>query len=382
MKTHQFICKHFFDLDKSLVELNKVNPNLIFVMASRNWFEKCDLTQIHQKNPNAIVIGCSTAGEISKNGVSDNSLVLSALKFNNPILKTAIHQFENMSDSFNAGKEIAKKFDSARTSSVFILGKGLGINGSKVVEGMQSELNKSTVITGGLAGDGALFEKTYVLLNDQMLTNAVVALAIYDKSVEIFTGSHGGWKPFGPLRKVTKSIENVLYTIDNRTALEVYKEYLGDQASKLPGSGLLFPLEILDNDQQKNGIIRTILSINEEEGSITFAGEIGEGKLCRLMHTKNDGLVTGATEAAEMCLQNTSSKNNDDTFAVLISCVGRKLVMNDEIDDEVDAVKNVLNLKNNITGFYSYGEISPGIDDHVCALHNQTMTISYFKDVG
>lgn len=377
MKSNQYICKEFADLDKSLATISQSKPNLIFVMASRNWFEKYDLPKIYKQNPDCVVIGCSTAGEISKNGVSDNTLVLSAISFNKPIFKTAFEKIDTMSDSFKAGKALAKKFEKQRVSSIFVIGKGLGINGSKVVEGMQSEVNKDTVIAGGLAGDGANFEKTFVLLNDQVTSDGVAALAVYDKSVNIFTGSAGGWKPFGPIRKVTKSTENILYTIDDKPALQVYKEYLGDQAAKLPGSGLLFPLEVLDNETQTTGTIRTILAIDEKDGSITFAGEIGQGKLCRLMHTKNDGLVAGARGAAEMCLKNTPV-GDDNAFAVLISCVGRKLVMNDEVDEEVDAVKEVLHLKNNLIGFYSYGEISPG--DEICKLHNQTMTISYFKD--
>lgn len=379
MKSNQIICTDFSDFDKSLATLGQIKPDLILVMASRSWFENCDLTKIYKQIPTAVVLGCSTAGEISKNGVSDETMILSTINFVKPVFKTAFEKFESMNDSFTSGQALARQFDKQRVTSMFVLGKGLGINGSKVVEGIQSEVNKNTIITGGLAGDGALFNKTYVLLNDNVMANGIVALAVYDRSIDIFTGSQGGWKPFGPIRKVTQSNENVLFSIDNKPALQVYKEYLGDQASKLPGSGLLFPLEILDSQNQTSGIIRTILAIDEKNGSITFAGEIGEGKFCRLMHTKNDGLVAGAKQAAEMCLKKTAVAD-DNAFAVLISCVGRKLVMCDEIDDEIDIVKEILHLNSNMIGFYSYGEISPSLNPESSTLHNQTMTISYFKD--
>lgn len=378
MKMKQVHCTQFTELDQQLKSLVEFNPNVVIVHAGKKWFEQYDMKKISQHLPKATVIGCSTAGEISHTGTHDNSLVLMAAQFKNPVMATRIVNFDNMSDSFAAGKKLADQFEVKRLSSMFLLGKGLAINGSKLVEGIQSVTGSKIVLAGGLAGDGADFKNTFVLLNDKIYNDAVVALGVYDHSFEISTGSQGGWKPFGPLRKVTKAKENVLFEIDGKPALQIYKEYLGAEAAKLPGSGLLFPLEILDNETQKSGTIRTILAIDDALGTITFAGEIGEGKLCRLMHTKNEGLIAGAEVAAKLCKG--GAKLSDDSFAVLVSCVGRKLVMNDEIDDEVDAVKNVLGLNKNMIGFYSYGEISPDPITKVSELCNQTMTITYFYE--
>lgn len=380
MKTQQYQCNNRSEFDGVLAKLADGKPNFIMIMASRDWFENSDLTKIKKAVPEAHVIGCSTAGEISNKGVFDNTCVINAVQFTKPIFKTAVVRLQSMQDSFECGKSIVTHFDTKRLSSMFILGTGLGINGTKLVEGIQSATGNNMQISGGLAGDGASFQKTFVLCNDQIFTDSVVALGVYDQSVNMYNGSQGGWMPFGPIRKVTKSVENVLFEIDGQPALKIYKEYLGERAKELPGAGLLFPLEVLDSDKANKGIIRTILNINEEDGSITFAGEITQNKFVRLMHAKNQSLIDGAKGAAEQ-LKKTIREEADNAFAVCISCVGRKLVMNEDIDEEVEAVKEVLET-DNVIGFYSYGEICSQENDKMSKLHNQTMTITYFSETA
>jgi hypothetical protein len=190
----------------------------------------------------------------------------------------------------------------------------------------------------------------------------------------------GGWEPFGPIRRVTKSSGNVLYTLDGEPALALYKKYLGDQAKGLPASGLLFPFAILKENGDQTGLIRTILAVDEKEGSLTFAGDIPENSIVRLMSAKTANLVNGASGAAQWALSSMGDKSSRDAFAILVSCVGRKLVMADDIDEEVDAVQSVME-EGAITGFYSYGEICPFNTVLDCKLHNQTMTVSYFAEI-
>jgi hypothetical protein len=86
-------------------------------------------------------------------------------------------------------------------------------------------------------------------------------------------------------------------------------------------------------------------------------------------------LVDGAEVAAAATLSMLGG-NADDSLAILVSCVGRKLVMGGRVDDEVEAVADVLGSQALLTGFYSYGEISPFTPGSACQLHNQTMTIT------
>ncbi|MEI7527283.1 MAG: FIST C-terminal domain-containing protein, partial [Mariniphaga sp.] len=144
-------------------------------------------------------------------------------------------------------------------------------------------------------------------------------------------------------------------------------------------SALLFPLSLIQNESQAS-IVRTILSIDEEKGSMTFAGDIPEGSYVRLMKANFEKLIDGACSAAEM--SKISLKNNAPDLALLISCVGRKIVMKQRVEEELYQVRDVLGESTVTTGFYSYGEIGPvEPSDKHCELHNQTMTITVFKEV-
>ena len=149
------------------------------------------------------------------------------------------------------------------------------------------------------------------------------------------------------------------------------------RAAELPGSALLFPLG-MKFDEDSDTIVRTVLAVDEEAGSMTFAGDIPEGAHVRLMKADFDKLIDGANLAAEHTTHGGGGEG--DKLAVLISCVGRKLTLGQRIDEEVEAVQEVLGDGATITGFYSYGEISPVVESSVCELHNQTMTITTFAE--
>jgi hypothetical protein len=183
----------------------------------------------------------------------------------------------------------------------------------------------------------------------------------------------GGWDPFGPDRLVTRSSGNVLYELDGRSALDLYKRYLGDKARDLPSSGLLFPLRI-HTGEGETGIVRTILSVSEKDNSLTFAGDIPEGSYARLMKANFERLIDGACGAARTSHQAMGSMPAE--LAILISCVGRKLVLRQRVEEEVEASREVLGAGAVLAGFYSYGEISPFTPGAKCALHNQTMTVT------
>lgn len=279
---------------------------------------------------------------------------------------------EDVDNSYDAGVKLCQKLDVTDLKSVLIISDGLKVNGSELVHGLQECLPKTTFITGGLAGDGALFEKTLVGLNESPIEGRIAAVGFYGDDLEMTYGSVGGWDSFGPERLITKSEKNVLFELDGKPALDIYKLYLGEYAKELPGSGLLFPLSIRTNEE--NGyLVRTILSVNEKDKSLTFAGNMPEGAYARLMKANFDRLIEGASCAAQNSI---TDKTTAPDFALLISCVGRKLVLDQRIEEEVEVVRAVYGNETAIAGFYSYGEISPSFNFMKCELHNQTMTIT------
>lgn len=322
---------------------------------------------------NSIIIGSSTSGEIYKDEVYEDIIVVSVVKFNTTILKNHVCKSINSSNSYQDGVDIANELSGDGLKGIFVLSDGLQTNGSQLTQGISSVIKSSVVVSGGLAGDRDKFESTWIIENGVLKDASVLAVGFYGEAIHFETASKGGWDRLGLFRIVTKSKDNVLYELDGKPALEIYKRYLGDKADELPGSGLLFPLEIKDDVDATESKVRTILSVDEQENSITFAGDIPQNSHVTFMKANFDRLVDGAGESAEML--NLHEYKNEELLCIAISCVGRKLVLKSRIDEEVEAVEEVLPPKTHIIGFYSYGEISL-LASGVCDLHNQTMTLT------
>ena len=328
--------------------------------------------------PNAHILSGSTAGEIIGTQVLDNSLVITAVYFQDTKLGFAKTKIGKMEESLSAGEKLANSLQKEGLVHVLVISDGLHVNGTKLVNGLIANLPKEVAVTGGLAGDQDRFKETVVGLDSLPEKDTIAVIGFYGTTIKIGYGSMGGWDSFGPERLVTKSKDNVLYELDGQSALELYKKYLGTQAKGLPASGLLFPLS-LRREGKETGLVRTILSVNEKEGSMTFAGDVPEGDYVRLMKANFERLVDGAAGAAGMSHESfgTSSPN----LAILISCIGRKLVLKQRVEEETERVQEVLGKTTTMTGFYSYGEICPvAPTEKQCELHNQTMTITTFSE--
>jgi hypothetical protein len=327
--------------------------------------------------PAAQLLGCSTSGEIAGTHVQDDTVVATAVAFDRTTIHTAQAAIQGETDSRGAGERLAAALPADGLSHVFVLSDGLKVNGSQLVEGLASRLPVDTAITGGLAGDGARFGETLVVVGGRPVSSHAVAVGFYGPDVRVGYASLGGWDPFGPERIITRARGNVLYELDGHSALGLYKRYLGDHARELPSSGLLFPLCVRTSETDEP-IVRTILAVDEATQSMTFAGDLPEGGLARLMKANFDRLIDGATGAAKASYITVGTESPD--LALLISCVGRKLVLKQRIEEEVEAVRDVLGPATRLAGFYSYGEISPFTPSARCQLHNQTMTITTISE--
>ncbi|MEO7924169.1 MAG: FIST N-terminal domain-containing protein [Chitinophagaceae bacterium] len=351
--------------------------NLVLAFGSTSLLENPAVYgQIRENYPNAGIVMNSTAGEIYDIQVNDDTISLTAVCFERTGIKTVAVQISDVQNSREAGKSLALSLKKENLKNVIVISDGQKVNGSELVEGLKEGLPTEVIITGGLAGDGSRFKKTLVGLDESPVQGRIVAIGFYGDNLLVSYGSVGGWDSFGPERLITKSGENILYELDGKPALDIYKMYLGEYASELPGSGLLFPLSIRKTDSDES-VVRTILGINEEEKSLTFAGNMPEGAYARLMKANFDRLIEGASNAAQNSVNGSTDKPE---LAILISCVGRKLVLDQRIEEEVEVVRAMYGNNTAITGFYSYGEISPTTGFMNCQLHNQTMTITTFSE--
>ncbi len=332
------------------------------------------LAQLNEALPEATVLGCSTAGQILGDRVDPAPLVAAVTTFEAAEVLSAWVCDEP--DSHEMGLELGNTLTAAagrrRIAGVMVFGCGLHLNGSALVTGLAASLPHGTPLSGGLAGDGPRFEHTWVHCNGRSRDDCAVAFAVVGDYAHFQHGSEGGWDGFGPHRTITSSDGNVLYELDGQPALTLYKQYLGELAHDLPSSALLFPLTIA-SPQGTNRIVRTILSVDEQEQSMTFAGDVPTGWTARLMWTTTDGLTHGASQAAEESVQEQAG------LAVAVSCVGRRLVLGARTEEELDSVVDAIGAEVPLIGFYSYGEIAPVGGE--CALHNQTMTVTTISEV-
>jgi hypothetical protein len=332
---------------------------------------------LREEYKNANIVLCSTAGEIYGDEILDNSVSITAFQFAKTTLQTATTKISEHSNSIEAGKFLMTQLEKENLKYIFVLSDGGLVNGSQLVEGINQIIQHKVPVTGGLAGDGVDFNSTLVGCNDKPDVGNIVAIGFYGDAIQISHGTLGGWEMFGLEKTITKSSANILSEIDEANALEVYKTYLGKYADELPGSSLLFPLSVtLPNSDET--VVRTILSIDNDLKTMTFAGDVPIGSKVRFMKANFDKLIEAANTAANNALQ---LKNQKPEVAILISCVGRRIILDKRIVEEVDAVRDVFGDDTLLTGFYSYGEISPANSNVNCSLHNQTMTITTFNEI-
>ncbi len=323
--------------------------------------------------PRAVLAGCSSAGEICDGELYEHTLVVAVIRLEKSRMRKVQLPITSADDSEAVGEMLARELLEEDLKGIFIISEGLMINGTELTQGINVQLPEGVVVSGGLAADDDRFERTYVLDEGcRPRTGIVSAIGFYGASLHMRAGYRGGWDRFGVERRITSSRKNVLYTLNDEPALEVYKRYLGKYADELPASALLFPLAIRES-KEKEAKVRTVLAVNEAEQSITFAGEMPEGGSASFMKANFDRIIDGAYEAAESLME--AGEVSGEPLCIAVSCVGRRLLLKQRTEEELEVILDVLPEGTRQIGFYSYGEIST-MHSGECDLHNQTMTLT------
>lgn len=354
------------------------DTQLLLVFGARSLLQQSELfTLLRQACPEAQIAGCSTSGEICGTAVLDNSLVLTAIRFQATQIRMAVEQIDQAAGSRHAGLALSRQLMGENLCHILVFSDGLCVNGSELVKGLREPLPANINVTGGLAGDGPDFRETVVVANAPANSGQALAIGFYSDRLRVGYGSVGGSDSFGPERLITRSEGNVLYELDGESALTLYKTYLGSHAKNLPSSGLLFPLALRLPDSDTR-VVRTTIGIDEAQQSMIFAGDMPAGCYVQLMKTNLNRLVDGAIGAAEVTCPQLGGQPAE--LAILISCIGRKLVLRQRIEEETEGVADALGQQAVLTGFYSYGEIAPHGAFTRCELHNHTMTVTTFSE--
>jgi hypothetical protein len=350
---------------------------VIYFGARETLAAEAHLSALRSRFPTAQMIGCSTGGQMVDGDVSDQVMSALALTFDKTTFRLAQTDVETPDTSHEAGRRIAEALAAPDLAGIFLLSDGLHVNGSALVEGILEVVGPQVPVSGGLAGDGDAFAATLVGCNGPPRANLVAAVGFYGKAIRFGHGSAGGWDVFGPKRRITRSQGNVLHEVDGKSALDLYRLYLGPAESlKLPGSALLFPMRISDPRHPERSVVRTVLAVDPDKGSMTFAGDMPTGWTAQLMRGSFGRLCAGAAEATHQAVTDLAAASGASGAAILVSCIGRRLLMGQRIDEEIEAAATELPAGFPVVGFYSYGEISPHDVSGHAQLHNQTMTVT------
>lgn len=356
------------------------SANLVFAFGSTEILaDPSRYEALRAAYPDAHIVGCSTGGEILGPRVDDGTLAVTAVRFERSSVALASALLDG-DDGAETGRRLGRDLRQqapARLAHVFVLADGLRLNRSAFVRGLEAELPEGVPVSGGLAADGSRFERTPLWADGLLPGPGALAVGLCGEHLRVGCGAVGGWDPFGPDRLVTHAEGSVLHTLDDRSALDLYKAYLGPYADRLPAAGLLFPLGIR-NDAGDHEIVRSALDIDDEAGTITFAGEIPQGSYARFMKTNVERIIDGAVAASRAALDDAGEASG---LALFVSCVGRKWVLGQRTEEEVEAAAEVLGAGVPITGFYSYGEYAPVQSGASSTLHNQTMTVTMLAEV-
>ncbi|SCX99192.1 Uncharacterized conserved protein, contains FIST_N domain [Nonlabens sp. Hel1_33_55] len=359
-----------------LTEVIPLKTPLVLVFGNRFLLENSDLyEEVRELFPDGEIVFGSSCGDLIAGAVNDDHVTITAIEFEKSqfdIKRVNIVNYENTSE---AGNAVASLLNPEGLRHVFVLSEGSSVNGSDLTKGMQSIL-PNTLITGGLCGDDDRFQRTLASYNEQPKEGEIIVIGFYGNSFEASFSIYGGWKPFGPERIITKSEGNVLYEIDGKPALDLYKKYLGEKAKDLPGSALIYPLDV-KLEGNKQSFVRTILNIDEEKNAMILAGDVPEKSTVQLMMSTMDDIAAASETAAIRAME---GRQQPPQLAILISCIGRKLVLDQRVEEEVEEVMDVIENDVTITGMYSYGEIAPFYGERHCKLHNQTMTITLISE--
>ncbi|WP_405398380.1 FIST signal transduction protein [Maribacter sp. Asnod2-G09] len=361
-----------------LNDSKQLKEPLVLVFGNRYMLENDQIyAEVSELFPDGHIVFGTTSGEIIDDTVLDGCVVLTAIEFEKSsilVKRNNVVDFKN--DDKKLGEGLIAEFPKDNLKHLFVISEGSTVNGSALIEGLEHLKNTSFGLSGGLCGDDDRFERTLASYNENPKEGEIIAIGFYGDTLEITSSNYGGWTTFGPERIITKSVGNLLFELDGKPALDLYKTYLGEKANELPKSALLYPLSVKVTDDAEP-LVRTILNIDEAENTMTLAGDVPEGARVQLMMSSVDDIANGAFHAAELAM---GGRKNSPELALLISCIGRKLVMDQRTEEEIEEVKSVIGDNTVISGFYSYGEMAPFSGQDSCKLHNQTMTLTLFSE--
>lgn len=317
---------------------------------------------------------CSSCGEIISTGkgsaVQEGTAVVALLEMPPEAFQVRLFEGGGM-DSQSLGAAVGQWGKSVFARPAFLLSiGGIKRDGEQIVRGLLGQFSEEVPLFGGLAGDDAAFKETYVFTNGRATSDGAVACVLDSSRVELSGLASGGWVALGAPKTVTRSEGNMVLTIDEDPALDVYKKYLDIKDEDLPGIGVEYPLQVIREDGTH--VLRAVVGVDHARRALTFAGTVPQGAKVRF--SSSPGFE--AVDLARRDFEAFPKSPTPPDVVLYFSCMARHLALGPMVEDEIRAAQRVWNVPG--VGFFTYGEIGSSPSSK-CDFHNETFALALLR---
>ena len=359
MKTNNYSLNSINELENIDYSIYKNEKNiLVQIFCGQNKDILKEVIQTINKNiTNAICIGSSTDGEICNENISTHKIIVAISIFENTTINIASSK-EN--SSFQNGVNLATKLIKEDTKALLTFTDGANTNGEEFLNGISS-INSKVIVCGGMAGDNASFQQTFISANDEILTRGAVAVSLNSKTLSVKNAYNFNWSPIGIDHVIEEVDGNRVYKISGLKPVDFYEKYLGDYVAKsLPATGIEFPLIVQKNNLS---LARAVIS-KHDDGSLSFAGNLSKGDIVKLGFGNMELIMSNPLKS----LFDETTIHNTESFFIY-ACMARRRYMPNLMDMEIKPFSTVCST----SGFFTYGEFFH--NDARNELLNQTLTV-------
>ena len=340
----------------------------------------CSITQNRKEivdffNANNVdVFGSTTAGEIVDSEVMEKSTVVMLLNVNKAHYKIF---FEASPHTYKVANDLglfAKA--SFANPSVMVISSGLTIDAEQIINGFK-DADKTIPLYGGLAGDDLTMKASYVFTNNQETSTGLIGLALDGDKINVKGLATSGWDNIGIEKTITKSTGNIVYTIDDEPAVDVFVKFfqftesVDNTAEIIAQNFAQYPLQL--KKENGNTVLRAPLMVDIESRALIFAGGIPQGSKVKFSVQPGFDLIEKTTNR----INSLKPAIPEADALIMFSCKARHMALGPMTGDEAGMIRGLWNKP--LIGFFTYGEIGAAIDSE-CDFHNETCSMVILKE--
>ena len=350
-------------LEKSMGDGFVPTIAVVFISIKQDRRAVCEI--LHKKGID--VIGATSSGEFINGHQSEGGSAVMLFDINKNdycILFEDIGERTLNDAATNMAKAALQKFN----KPAFILCSTLMSPGGKMIDGetlirsIEKTAGSHVNLFGGMAGDDITFTGTYVFTDDRSTDYGMAALILNEEKINLYGMALSGWKPMGISRTITKSEDNLIYTIDDQPALEIYLRFLGkeessddDQVKFFDSIGIHYPFQVERDNREP--MMCTPIGYNREKGALICESNVAQGSKFRFSTPPDFDIIETVVNKASTL----KSKVDAEADALLIfSCAGRLSALGPMAHDENEGLAAVWNAP--MAGFYTYGEFGRALN--------------------